>query len=158
MSLLFSASYAKCPYNVLLYMQSVRIILIMFSALYGSVLIMYCFICKVSLLRSAFYKNCPYYVVLYMQSVRIVYCFICTVSLLCTALYANIPCRRRWVQTGRCRQTRQWRECCGSSTSTNVKSAWTHDGVLLPLGVLRTLSHLVTYDETMYACLVIPSR
>ena len=44
------------------------------SALYlkmQSVLIMQCFIYKVSLLRSALYTKCPYYAVLYIQSVLI---------------------------------------------------------------------------------------
>jgi hypothetical protein len=51
-SLLCSALYAKCPYYVLLYMQSV--------------LIMQCFICKVSLLCSALYAKRPYYLLLYI--------------------------------------------------------------------------------------------
>ena len=37
-----------------------------------SVLIIYCFICKVSLLFSALYAKCPYYLVLYMQSVLVI--------------------------------------------------------------------------------------
>ena len=45
-SLLFSALYAKCPYYVVLYVQSVHIM-------------------------RALYAKCPYYVVLYMQSVLI---------------------------------------------------------------------------------------
>ena len=47
-----SALYASCPYHVLLCMQSVIII--------------QCYICKVSLLFSAVYVKCPYYVVLYV--------------------------------------------------------------------------------------------
>ena len=57
LSLLGSALYAKCPYYLLPYMQSV--------------LIIYCFTCKVSLLFSALYTKCPYYLVLDMQSVLI---------------------------------------------------------------------------------------
>ena len=55
-SVLFTALlvYAKCPYYLLLYMQSVRII--------------NCFICKVSVLFSALYAKCPYYLLLRMQS------------------------------------------------------------------------------------------
>ena len=41
-----------------------------------SVLIMQCFICKVSLLCSALYAKCPYYSVIYTQSVLIVQWFI----------------------------------------------------------------------------------
>ena len=59
MSVLSSALYAKCPYYVVLYMQSA--------------LIIHCFSCKVSVLVCALYTKCPYYhyVVLYMQSVLI---------------------------------------------------------------------------------------
>ena len=42
-----------------------------------SVLIVECFICKVSLVLSALYAKCTYYSVLYMQSVLIFSCFIC---------------------------------------------------------------------------------
>ena len=54
MSVLLYAFYAESPYYVVLSMQSL--------------LIMQCFLCKVSLLCSAFYAECPYYVVLSMQS------------------------------------------------------------------------------------------
>ena len=49
--------YAKCPYYVVLYMQSV-------------------------LICSALYAKCSYYVVLYMQSVLIIQCFLYTQSVL----------------------------------------------------------------------------
>ena len=57
MRLSFSAVYAKCPDQVVLYMQIV--------------LIMQYFICKVSSSFSAVYTKCPYHVVLYIQSVLI---------------------------------------------------------------------------------------
>ena len=67
MFLLFSALYAKCPYYLMLYMQSV--------------LIIYCFVCKVFLLYSALYAK---------------------VSLLFSALYAKCPyCLGLYVQSGR---------------------------------------------------------
>ena len=73
-----------------------------------NVLIIQCFIYRMSSLCSAFYTECPYYgtkvsllvlfsalhakcpydVVLYMQSVRITQCFLCKVFLLFSALYA----------------------------------------------------------------------
>ena len=56
-----------------------------------SVLIIPCFICKVSLLFSALYANCLYYSVLYMQSVLIIQCFICKVFLSFGLLYSNCP-------------------------------------------------------------------
>ena len=73
------ARRADFPYYVVLYSTM------------QSVLIMYCFICKVSLLCSALYAKCPYFVVLYMQRVLIMQCFICNVSLLFSALYSNFP-------------------------------------------------------------------
>ena len=57
-SVLFSAIYPKCPYYFVLYMQSV--------------LIISCFIYKVSLLCSALYAKCPCYAVLYIQRVLII--------------------------------------------------------------------------------------
>ena len=56
-----------------------------------SVLIMQCFICKVSVLYSALYAKWPYYVVLYMQTVLIIQCFTCRVSWLFSTLYAKCP-------------------------------------------------------------------
>ena len=56
-----------------------------------SVLIMWCFICKVFLLCGALYAKCSYYLVFYMQSVLIIWCFICKVSLLFDVLYAKCP-------------------------------------------------------------------
>ena len=53
MSVLRRALYAKCPYYVVLYMQSV--------------LIIQCLICKVSLLFSALYAKCPGVVLLSTQ-------------------------------------------------------------------------------------------
>ena len=64
----FLLSYAKCPYYLVLYMQSV--------------LVIKCFICKVSL-SSALYAKCPYYLVLYstMQSALIIiWWFVCKVG------------------------------------------------------------------------------
>ena len=55
------------------------------------VLIIHCFICKVSLLFTALYAKCPYYLLYYMQRVLIIYCLICKVSLLLTALYTKCP-------------------------------------------------------------------
>ena len=77
MSLLFSALYAKCPYYLVLYMQTL--------------LIMYCFICKVSLfLLSAFYAKCPYYVGLYTQSVLIIYSLIYKVPRVRKGTHADV--------------------------------------------------------------------
>ena len=56
------------------------------------VLIIWCFICKVSLLFGALYARCLCYLVLYMQGVLIIWCFICKVSLLFGALYARCLC------------------------------------------------------------------
>ena len=77
-------SHGWCPYYVVFYMQSVRI--------------MYCSISTVSVLFTALYNvsvlfraisKCPYYVLLYNHSVRIICCFICKESVLCSALYAE---------------------------------------------------------------------
>ena len=77
MPLFFGLLYAKCPYFVVLYMQSA--------------LINWCFICKVSLLFGALYAWCPYSLVFFMQSVLVIWCFICKASLLFGALYAKCP-------------------------------------------------------------------
>ena len=45
-------------------------------------LILYCFMNKVSLFVSALDAKCPYYLVLCVLSVHILYCFICKVSFL----------------------------------------------------------------------------
>ena len=69
----------KCPYNVVLYIQSVLII-------------MYCFVCKVCVLFTALYAARPYYTVLY--ATRPYY----------TALYATRPyytvLYAKWGETG----------------------------------------------------------
>ena len=56
-----------------------------------SVLIMQCFICKVSLLCSYLYAECPYCAVLDVQIVFIVQCWMCKVSFLCSAGCAKRP-------------------------------------------------------------------
>ena len=76
-SFLCSALYAKCPYYIVRYVRSV--------------LIMQCFVCKMSLSCSALYAKCSYHAVLCMRSALIMQCFVCEVSLLCSALYAKCP-------------------------------------------------------------------
>ena len=88
---LFSALFAKFPYNLVLDMQCVLIILL-YSALYAKCLIMYCFTCKVS-----------YYLVLYMQSVL----------LLSSALYAKVLLRARSAVRGRAGSSPVARSGCG---------------------------------------------
>ena len=52
-------------------------------------IVILCFICKVSILFSAVHEKCCYDLVLYMQSVLIIYCCICKESLLISVLYAT---------------------------------------------------------------------
>ena len=59
----------KCPYYLVLDMQSGFYYFVLYMQ---SVLIIQCFVCKMSLLFSAVYAKCPYYLVLYMQSVLII--------------------------------------------------------------------------------------
>ena len=62
-----------------------------------SVLIIECFICKVSLFIGALYAQCSYVLVLYMQSVLLFWCYIlCIASLWLGALYAKCV----WVILG----------------------------------------------------------
>ena len=81
-SILYTASYAKRPYSLLLYMQRPYYLLHYMQRVH----IIYCFICKESLLFTALYAKNPYYLLLYMQSVliymqrvHITYCFILVV-------------------------------------------------------------------------------
>ena len=80
----------QCPYYVMLYMQSVliRSYLVLYTTSMQSVLIIPCFICKLSLLLSALYAKV---LITYKVSLLFIQCFICKVSLLFRALYAKYP-------------------------------------------------------------------
>ena len=91
-----------------------------------SVLILYCFICKVCLFFTALYAKCPYSLLLYMQSIRILYCFICNVSLFFTALYAMCRWHLHAHRRARAHIRRLWLQFFELQVLERAREFWRH--------------------------------